>query len=118
MRELDIGTTKYTKVAALDERGAGNANHRYQVQPVGKSSGFVMGCITFQNGPIKERGVNGLANEDLIAIVIDRLEGFQAGSYSHEANAAAIKSLYEALAHLRSRTDEREARGVEGTSEK
>ena len=32
--------------------------------------------ICFQNGPIKENGVNGCQNEDLIAVVIDRLQQF------------------------------------------
>ena len=117
MRELNIGTKEHTKVVVMDERGPGNANHKYEIQPVDPTKHFILGSIRFQNGPIQENGVNGIHNEDLIAIVIDRLEGFQAGDYAHEANASAIALLREALAILRSRTDERKARGVEGTSE-
>ena len=117
MRELNIGTKEHTKVVVMDERGPGNANHKYEIQPVDPTKHFILGSIRFQNGPIQENGVNGIHNEDLIAVVIDRLEGFQAGDYAHEANASAIASLRSALAILRSRTDERKARGVEGTSE-
>jgi len=35
--------------------------------------------ILFQNGPIGEVGVNGVTNEALLAIVADRLRGFQGG---------------------------------------
>ncbi len=122
MRELDIGTKKHTTVFAEDEKGAGNANHAYVIQsshPLGDNNWMEAGQrILFQNGPIKEAGVNGVMNEDLIAIVIDRLEGFQAGDYACDENAAACADLRQALANLRARTDARKARGVEGTSAK
>ena len=118
MRDINIGTKKYTKVVALDERGAGNANHDYEVRPVEEGKGFsVGGRIIFQNGPIKENGVNGLMNEDLLAIVADRLEGFQSGKYACIANNNALTHVLGALSALRKRTNEREERGVEGTSE-
>lgn len=116
-RVLNIGSKKYTYVEAADERGAGNANHFYNVY--GKEEGkphAVLGQIKFQNGPIKEAGVNGVMNEDLIAIVIDRMQGFQAGQYSCRENAIALTKLEEALMWLRKRTQDREDRGVEGTS--
>lgn len=71
--------------------------------------------ISFQDGPIKESGVNGIMNEDLIAIVIDRMQGFQSGDYKCRENAIAITKLEEALLWLRKRTTDRERRGVEGT---
>lgn len=70
----------------------------------------------FQEGPIKENGVNGVCNEDLIAMVICRLEHFQKSEYSCRENAVAITKLEEALLWLRKRTMGREQRGVEGTS--
>lgn len=115
MRKLEIGTEKYTQVFATDERGAGNANHIYSVASV--ETGEVLQVVCFQNGPIKESGVNGVMNEDLIAMVIDRLEGFQASPFKCNENHAALSSLNEALFWLRKRTFEREARGVEGTNE-
>ncbi len=121
MRELNIGTKKYTKVVAVDERGQGNANHEYIISPVLVSEDLTtpaLGTVTFQNGPIKEAGVNGVMNEDLIAIVIDRMRGFQSGDYKCRDNALALTKLEEALMWLRNRTNEREARGVEGTHAK
>ena len=120
MRELNIGTKKHTIVCAIDEKGQGNANHHYDIYAVGKGFGnpASLGCVHFQNGPIKEVGVNGVANEDLIAIVIDRMRGFQSGNYACRDNALALTKLEEALMWLRNRTNERESRGVEGTNEK
>ena len=116
MRELNIGTKKYTKVNVVDERGQGNANHEYNICTVGEPD--ILGKISFQNGPIKEVGVNGVMNEDLIAIVIDRMRGFQSGDYACRDNALALTKLEEALMWLLNRTNERETRGVEGTHTK
>lgn len=116
-RELNIGTKKYTKVVVLDEKGAGGANHQYEIQPVGEQTPeYNYTKVNFQNGAIKENGVNGCQNEDLIAIVIDRLQGFQSGEFSCRENALAVTKLEEALHWLRHRTMDREVRGVEGIS--
>ena len=72
--------------------------------------------IRFQNGPIKENGVNGCQNEDLIIVVIDRLRGAQQGDFACRENALAITKLEEALLWLNYRTNSRVHRGVEGTS--
>jgi len=63
----------------------------------------------------KECGVNGVMNEDLIVMVIDRLQSFQESPYKCRENAIAITKLEEALLWLRKRTMDREARNVEGT---
>ncbi len=119
MRELNIGTKKYTQVNVMDERGQGNANHVYDVMErrlhTDGTSRKTFCTVNFQNGPIKEAGVNGVMNEDLIAIVIDRMRGFQSGDFACRDNALALTKLEEALMWLRNRTNEREARGVEGT---
>ncbi len=120
MRTLEIGTRKYTEVDVLDERGQGNANHEYRITTVvaPEQDTAILGTVRFQNGPIKEVGVNGVMNEDLIAIVIDRMRGFQSGDFACRDNALALTKLEEALMWLRNRTNEREARGVEGTNTK
>ena len=51
-------------------------------------------------------------NEDLIAMVIDRLQSFQESEYKCRENAVAITKLEEALMWLRKRTQDREDRGV------
>lgn len=114
-REVKIGRQRYTKVICLDEPGAGGACHNYEVRPIAPSDDVPFAAVGFQNGAIKEAGVNGCFNEDLIAIVIDRLQGFQSGEFKCRENALAITKLEEALHWLNHRTAEREARGVEGT---
>lgn len=72
--------------------------------------------IHFQEGPIKEVGVNGVNNEDLILMIITRLESFQNSDFKCDENELALNHLYGAIDALRSRTNARNARGVEGTS--
>ena len=75
----------------------------------------ILATIHFQEGPIKECGVNGVCNEDLINMVIERLECFQNSEFNCNENEMAITKLTEALLWLRKRTISREHRGVEGT---
>ena len=107
---------KYTNVYASDYIGPGNAHHHYDIvhKEEGKPDSF-LATIRFQDGPIKEAGINGVMDENLIAIVIDRLRGFQSGKFSTRENAIALTKLEEALMWLKERTRGRESRGVEGT---
>ena len=98
----------------MDERGVGGANHKYRVVSKDTNTPRVLGDINFQNGPIKEKGVNGVQNEDLIAICIDRLQGFQSGDFKCRENAIALTKLEEAFMWLKKRTNDRIDRGVEG----
>ena len=108
----DLLTTKYT--AVMEEKDYKyNAPHFFQV--VKADDGHVIDSIHFQEGPIKECGVNGVMNEDLIVMVIRRLEGFQNSEFKCRENACAITKLEEALLWLHKRTICRENRGVEGT---
>ncbi len=113
------------EINVMDAPGAGNANHRYELRAIDWSKnasaypreGFdVAHVILFQNGPIKEHGVNGLTQEALLAIVIDRLRSFQAGPFSSPMNASALTHCEAALHDLQERTRERIKRGVEGTT--
>lgn len=117
MRILNAQRGKYTYVEVNDDPGAGGANHSYSVY--GHEEGrpaIALGVVNFQKGPIKENGVNGLMNEDLLAILIDRLAGFQSGPYACRENELAQMDVEHALEVLQSRTKKREERGVEGTS--
>jgi len=123
VKELKSGllTNNYTRVFHEDEIKF-NAPHHFKVIKAGKELHFSSQIdenticeIDFQEGPIKENGVNGVANEDLINMVICRLEGFQKSEYACRENALAITKLEESLMWLRKRTNDREARGVEGT---
>jgi hypothetical protein len=122
MRELishkvESSAVESLRVFALDEPGLGNACHRYGIDLLGGES-----CsgpsLPFQKGAIKEVGINGITNECLLAIVIDRLQGFQSGSFACRENAIALTKLQESLHWLHHRTRERIARGVEGTMQK
>ena len=100
-------------VTVIDEPGHGGANHAYDIE----GGEAVLTYLRFQNGPISEdgNGVNGITHEALLAVLIDRLRGFQSGPYSCKANACALTHLEEALHWLQQRTLERMRRGVEGT---
>jgi hypothetical protein len=71
--------------------------------------------LAFQHGPIGGNGVNGITNEVLLAVVLDRLRRFQKSPFVCRENAIAITKLEEALHWLHHRTRARVVRGVEGT---
>lgn len=135
MREItDHKTNSINEAITIhtpDNLGAGGASHEYIIgfgAPM-----FRVGTIKFQSGPINLTGLNGITNEALLAIVIDRLRGFQGlipnqpvakaaeggpeftrGKFACRENAVALTHLEEALMWLQKRTRDRMARGVEG----
>lgn len=70
--------------------------------------------IKFHKGPVDSP--NGISNEALLAIVEDRLKGFQSGKFACRENALALTHLQEAMHWLHHRTRERIVQGVEGTN--
>ena len=116
----DLATTKYTRVYS-ESVFTNHAPHNFIVTTplvVGESERLDKQLleVPFQNGAIKENGVNGVMNEDLIHMVICRLEHFQGSPFACRENQLAITKLEEALLWLRKRTIGRENRGVEGTT--
>lgn len=95
----------------------GNAPHYYTIAIKGMTDRRHSQPIElpFQHGPIKEVGTNGITHEVLLAILIDRLEGFQSGLFACPENADALSLLMTARDRLFDRTKARVARGVEGT---
>lgn len=71
-------------------------------------------ALSFQEGTVKDAGLNGLTIEALLAVCIHRLEGFQTTEYACKENEAALEHLEGALAHLHMRTARRVAEGTEG----
>lgn len=116
------GLNEILRIEVLDEPGQGNANHLYGIisdEPRNADTPpAVMNPVRFQNGPIQEFGVNGISNEALLAIVEDRLLGFQSGQFACRENAVALTKLQECMMWLQKRTRDRMARGVEGTNQK
>ncbi len=98
----------YIEVSPVDE-----GRTRYSI--VRQADNRILKTIEFQYGPILEAGVNGVMDENLLAIVRHRLQEFQKGEFSCRENAIAITKLEEALLWLNKRKADREARGVEGT---
>lgn len=117
-------------VEVLDQPGQGGACHHYRLSGF-STAGTVNDpfvarhlapaehmTILFQNGPIQEFGVNGVSNEAVLAVLIDRMRGFQSGQFACRENAIALTHMEEALMWLQKRTRDRLARGVEGTNQK
>lgn len=103
-------------ITALDDppKGAESSNHQYSIcSPGGKEASFRT-TIEFQNGTLPHAGINGVTMEALLAIIADRLQGFQKGSYACRENALALTHCEEALNWLHNRTLKRMRRGVEG----
>jgi len=71
----------------------------------------VLCVINFQDKPVSE-GLNGPFMEDLLGICLFRLETFRID------NCLAIVGIQDALKGLRSRTNDRKSRGVQGTYNK
>jgi len=102
----------------LDEPGDGNASHEYEISLQKGEITRKEWRISFQNGPIQEAGFNGLIGEVLLAILEDRLLGFQSGPFACRENALALTHLQECMMWLQKRTLDRMKRGVEGTHQK
>lgn len=112
------GLNEAINIAVMDDPGSGGACHHYRVEPI--VSSHPQGAINpfdvkFQNGPIGDNGVNGCSNESLLAIVEDRLAGFQSGKFACPENDLALGLVREAMDTLKQRTEQRMKRGVEGT---
>lgn len=77
------------------------------------AAGFIN--IKFQCGPVAEHGVNGTSIENVIALLIRRLEGYQEGPLECRENTDALWHLRKAEEVLEDRTKARMVKGVEGT---
>jgi len=119
MREIHSENPN-TRIQVIDEPGAGGANHAYIVRDSRPADNFQVTIafaeIKFQKGPIQEAGVNGCHQEDLLAIVIDRLRSFQQGPFPCRENALALTKCEEAMHWLNHRTTDRSQRNVERTN--
>lgn len=122
MQKVNIGSNRFTEVFVKGEKGAGGAFHEYYISRAQQTNEDAIrpcgefGMVRFQEGPVCENGVNGCHQEDLLAIVIHRLQCFQDGPYACRENALALTKLEEAMHWLNHRTTVRQKRGVEGTS--
>lgn len=111
--ENDIYTDGHRVVrrVAAKQPTAGGAHAFYECE------GDEPHALNFQHDTIPVVGVVGWTNEAVMAVVIDRLKGFQAGAFACRENAIALTHLETALMWLEKRTRDRQARGVEGKHE-
>lgn len=102
-----------------DDKKGGGACHRYGIWVKPPLADIEDGAppdvvIEFQHGPVKEYGANGISQEVLLAIILDRFRSFQQGPFRCRENAVVITKLEEALMWMHKRTLDRVRRGVEG----
>lgn len=111
-------------IEVLDEpdENAGNACNKYGIWV--NSPGATRSTetppdviISFQHGPVKEAGANGITDQALLAIVLDRWRSFQKSKWANRETALSITKLEEALMWQHKRTIDRMNRNVEGTNE-
>lgn len=111
-----LATLAPTNVAALDDRdpNAGNASHTYGIQWGGPLD---VTRIQFQHGPRGESSSTpGVFDDDLLAVLQDRMEGFQSGPYACSENEDALKHIKAAREALGRRVAARISKGVLGAN--
>lgn len=96
--------------AISDKNGANVDGHLYQIV-----AGTNRQELSFQLGPVKDAGVNGCQNEQIVAALVHRL-GVLNKAFPCRENSLAITKLEEALLWLEKRTADRVSRNVEGTN--
>jgi hypothetical protein len=113
-----------------DAPGPGGASHRYLFVaradeahrgsiPGRGSFGweYPAGYVQFQKGPRHEAdSTPGVIESVLLAVLIDRLEAFQAGPYACAENVTVLFHLHAAMGTVKQRAHNRAARGVLGTA--
>ena len=89
--------------------------HEYEVkfQDDVNNISKMVDVVKFQNGPVPEMGVNGLTNEMLLTILIDRTEILN-DKFPCIENGMAISYMKQSLEWFNKRTENRIKRQVEG----
>lgn len=95
----------------LAEESHAGPGHYYTI---GSDHNPLLAVVRFQAGPVGEHGVNGITNEALLEVLIDRTGHLDELRPCPE-NKEAIIRLRQALAAFHQRTDRRQALGIEGT---
>lgn len=106
-REL-VRNSDYLTVTADSDVSDGGAHTQYTI--IDRGNKDTLCTIRFA-----DLRTNGVDNESLLAIVADRLRGFQSGGFRNDFNERALEHIEKAIGELENRTADRKARGVEGT---
>lgn len=105
-------TEKATATVSRGKRGNGGAPFEYRLDVFDGVQG-IQKYIDFQQGNM-DQNINGVLGDQLIAVVIDRLEYFQEGPFACHHNAMMLNHLRQALAWSDERQRERRSRSVAG----
>ena len=122
---------KLNDIFAVDEKGNGGANHKYDITYANKATiaeenncllvsplHFIT-TIQLQNGARKlDDSIHGIIDTDLLEIVRHRLQCFQKGEFATRENAIALTHIEEALMWMNRRVEDRIERNVLGTDNK
>lgn len=73
--------------------------------------------VQFQNGTVRDKGINGVQVEDVVEIARQRLAHLNRAPNACRENALALTKLEEANMWLERRTKLRQQQGVEGTQQ-
>lgn len=95
--------------------GASQSGHEYVIVFRRKDGDEDHNYITFQQGAVKEVGMNGITSEALLQILIHRTECLDM-EFPCKENTTAIRAMTDALNAFNERTENRMKRGVEGQS--
>lgn len=123
--EVDVdGDVLESTVIYNDARGISVAHMEDKTTPPGhvyiilnvESDEGVLGILNFQNGPVKEAGINGITSEGVLAAIIHRTRILNE-NFPCKENELALDALQLALKAFEARTIGRVARGVEGTNQ-
>lgn len=112
-RASDGGFNHKLKVVATGKVSGGGAHNVYVVEETHRPE-RIIARVGFHNSQLAEIGGIGITDEVLLAIVADRLEGFQRGPFASYENDGALQSVNDALEFLKHRTNQRIAHGVDG----
>lgn len=108
------GLNDSISIRADEEDGSGASHHYAAI--IGADT---VAAVQFQQGPrLDASSTRGVTEAVLMAILIDRMRGFQSGPYACRENAIILTKLEECLMWTRHRADERAARGVLGRNAK
>lgn len=84
---------------------------------VRKADDAIVGEVRLQDGALQVAGVNGFGELELLAILAHRLQQYQSGPLACGDNAVALACVQAAREALVRRANDRNARGVAGTSQ-
>lgn len=102
-----------------DDADQSGASHSYTIDIVNGQQRHQVARVQFQKGPRhEEESTPGCTEASLLAILIDRLRGFQAGPYPCKENAVVLTKLEECMMWVKERAHARAKRGVLGTNTK